>query len=86
MKIKPEHYQQLRSGILTLVAEKPDAIRAHFQAIERDARVQDVDTRKRWDLLNAANLGELLCREIYAYATDTHVDTALRAIMREVEL
>jgi hypothetical protein len=85
-KIKPEHFAQLRAGILALVNDKPEAVRLHHEAIKADVRVKDVALRFRWDLLNAAKLTELLCREIYGYANDAHVDTALRAIMREVQL
>lgn len=85
-KIKPEHLAQLRAGILALVNDKPEAVRLHHETIKSDARVRDVALRFRWDLLNAAKLTELLCREIYGYANDTHVDTALRAIMKEIQV
>jgi hypothetical protein len=39
--------------------------------------------RERWDALWAAGLGPYLSKEIYPYANDDHIDTALRTIARD---
>jgi len=86
MKIKPEHYAHIRSAIAAVVEAKRGAIRAHFAALETDSRVGDVDKRKRWDLFSAARLSAYACDTLYSYLDDSHIDTALRAIMQEVQL
>lgn len=39
------------------------------------------DKRYRWDLCYHAGLTPWICDTIYPYANDTHIDTALRAIV-----
>jgi hypothetical protein len=43
--------------------------------------VKDLDRRYRWDLFHAARLAGWACDTVYPYATDTHLDTALRSIV-----
>lgn len=42
--------------------------------------------RYRWDIVRAAGLIPYICNTLYRYANDTHIDTALRVIVRELEL
>jgi hypothetical protein len=42
--------------------------------------------RYRWDICRAAGLIPYICNTLYRYANDTHIDTALRVIVRELEL
>lgn len=42
--------------------------------------------RYRWDIIRAAGLIPYICNTLYRYANDTHIDTALRLIVRELEL
>lgn len=39
------------------------------------------DKRYRWDLSYRAGLTSWFCSEVYGYADDTHIDTALRSIV-----
>ena len=39
------------------------------------------DRRFRWDLSYRARLTPWICANVYSYADDTHIDTALRAIV-----
>ena len=81
MKIQPDHYAHMRDAIEALPR---DAVVAHKAALENDPRVKDLGMRYRWDLLHAARLTPWLCDTIYPYANDTHIDTALRAIVNEL--
>lgn len=46
---------------------------------------KDTAKRHRWDLCYAARLSPWICANIYSYADDTHIDTALRSIVSELE-
>lgn len=69
MKIKPEHFEYMRTAIHArqLPALAPNA--------------KDPAMRQRWDALYAAQLSKWVGDHIYCYANDTHIDTALRAIV-----
>lgn len=80
MKITTEHYAEMRATILKL----KDKVPALRHAIIKEGRSKDVEKRLRWDLLYLAQLSPWICSEIYVYADDEHIDTALRSIMKEM--
>ena len=82
MKIQPNHYATMRDKI-ALVAG--DAARRR-DCIIHEGRAKDIEKRLRWDLLYAAGLSQWICDNLYSYANDDHIDTALRAIVRELEI
>ena len=79
MKIQAEHYEALKHAI-KLVA--PYAY-GHRQFIIDEGRAKDIEMRLRWDMLHASKYD--VC-SLYGYLNDTHIDTALKAIMYELEL
>lgn len=82
MKIKPEHLAIMREKINALRdAHGEEKLREYRAQLANDPRVKDADMRYRWDLFNAAGLTKFACAELYRYANDTHIDTALRAIV-----
>jgi hypothetical protein len=81
MKIKPEHYAHMRKAISAISAAD---MAAHRQHIVNEGKAQDVEKRLRWDLSYRAGLSRWIADNVYSYADDTHIDTALRAIMREL--
>jgi hypothetical protein len=81
MKIIPDHYAHMKSAIEPLAGQ----IEERRAAIVEEGRAKDVEMRLRWDLMYAAGLTRWLCDVIYPYADDTHVDTALRRIISEIE-
>ena len=81
MKIRPEHYVHLRDAIAALGV---DLLQKHREFIVDEGRAKDIDKRLRWDALYMAKLTPFLCANVYPYADDTHVDTALRKIMAEI--
>ena len=83
MKIKTEHYKEMLN-VLSKVDK--DAARKHKEALKQDARVKDVEKRLRWDLLYAAKLSPWICDNLYPYLNDSHIDTALKSIINELEL
>ena len=80
MKIKPEHYARLRDAMRPILVGGPTANDYRLGNIGKDhAR------RHRYDAFNAAKLSAWVCDNIYPYADDTHLDTALKAIVAELQ-
>ena len=81
MKIKPEHYAVILDALKRLGGK----IEKHREFLRSDARVKDLEMRLRWDAAYATGLTRWFCEHIYSYANDEHIDTALRAAMKEIE-
>jgi hypothetical protein len=82
MKITPEHYTVLKSIIGSFNREQVLA----YKALKLG---KDPERRFRWDLFTFARRSgaeNIALEDIYRYANDTHLDTALRAIVRELGL
>jgi hypothetical protein len=93
MKITSAHYAHMKFAIAKIPAKDVTAVREFIvnerktQAIEcigNERKAQDIDMRLRWDIAHRAGLTSWFCDEIYSYADDDHIDTALRKIMREL--
>ena len=83
MKITREHFDYMHREIHGVVKHYGfERIEAHRQALKQQANVRDADKRLRHDLLYRAGLSTFVCDHVYKYADDTHVDTALRQIMK----
>jgi hypothetical protein len=80
MKIKQEHYEYMVAAIKPLAPKLAD----HRKAIVAEGKANDVDMRLRWDAARCAGLIPFFCSAVYPYANDQHIDTALRAVMREL--
>ncbi len=81
MKINQKDYLYMKDAI----SRNRDLIPAFKAKIASDPRAQDHAKRLRWDLANYADLTEFFCSVVYKYADDSHIDTALKQIMRELE-
>ena len=82
MKIQAEHYEAMKSKIAAIWnAGKHDA---HRQFIINEGKAKDVEKRLRWDWMYYAQLSPFVCDNVYPYANDDHVDTALRHIMTDL--
>jgi len=82
VKISSDHYATMLKAMRETQAKYPDKNRAHY---ERNKIGKDHAMRHRWDLLHASNLLPFVCGTLYGYANDTHIDTALRSIVAELE-
>jgi len=80
MKIKPEHYNHVKQEMAKIPIE---TVRQHKENLKLDLRVKDLDMRLRWDWFRAAGLH---CDVLYKYLDDTHIDTALKKIVKELEV
>lgn len=86
MKIKPEHYARLAALMRVGLVRVPSlqAYQACHESIPRIHLSTDRAKRHRWDALYASGANEVLS-DIYRYANDEHIDTALRAIVRKIQ-
>lgn len=76
MKMKPEHYRYLK--------EKIDAM-PNKEIVYKYYREHGLnDERYRWDLLLSCNLIAWIHDNLYGYLNDSHIDTALRRILKEL--
>lgn len=82
MKIKPEHYDHMKSEIAKVFDRQKHE--DHTKFVINEGRSKDVDMRVRWDWSYYANLSPFISKEVYEYANDNHVDTALRRIVSEL--
>ena len=83
MKMSQKHYDQLKNEIECLPRDK---VLTHRQNLAKDKRVKDLPKRFRWDLLHATMQGKWVCDVLYSYLNDTHIDTALKQIVKELDL
>jgi len=81
MKITPQHYAQLREMIARIYPELAD----YKLAIIAQGKAKDVDKRVRWDALNAVGGTKFICENLYSYLNNDHIDSALRAIIKELD-
>jgi hypothetical protein len=61
-----------------------DRIPAHREFIRKEGKAKDIEKRLRWDLFYSVNraAGSM---DMWVYLQNSHIDTALRAIMKEIE-
>ena len=81
MKIKPEHYDYM----LTAMREAAKVSNISEQYFIDNKIGKDFAKRYRWDLVYRARLGFWICANIYPYANDDHIDTALRSIILQLK-
>ncbi len=81
MKIKPEHYNVILNVMKEFTLEK---VIAHKEYLQSLGTVKNLAMRLRWDLLNARVKASWICDNIYPYANDDHLDTAVKSAFKEV--
>lgn len=75
MKMRPDHLATLKAAITPLDTEERRA----------DYRKQGLtNTRYRWDLAYDAGMGSWMYHALYPYLNDSHIDTALRSIVPDL--
>jgi hypothetical protein len=83
MTITTDHLNHMRAAIVPLdTPERREAYRTGN--FPRADKVKDLNTRYRYDLLYASGLNPWLCSTVYSYANDTHIATALKAIVPQL--
>lgn len=82
MKITKQHYDHMLECMRPIVADK--RLPAYINQLKEDTRVKDINKRLRWDILYAGIKSSWVSDNLYTYANDDHIDTALRQIMKEL--
>lgn len=84
MKVTKEHYETIKEAIKNTfpMAE----IEKHREYITTEGKAKDVSKRLRWDCLYYARMKDLHWKDLYTYCNDSHIDTALKAIMRDLNI
>lgn len=81
LKISPSHYEQMKTAIASALESHPKAWQSY-----KDGGASH--KRFRWDAWRFAKIGgdsaRWACSYLYCYLDDTHIDSALRSIMREL--
>lgn len=76
MKIKPEDYKELETRINNFVETNIEACKQHFNSHNI--------TRVSWDFAHAAGCTPFICDTLYKYLNDEHINTALKAIVKNI--
>jgi len=86
MKMTAEHYKFIKEQMQQIpVSDIAEHLKALQQARKDKAqRIKDMDMRIRWDGFYARRLSAFACSHLYSYLTDTHIDTALKQIAKEL--
>lgn len=76
MKMTQEHFDALEDAIHRALETFPETLDAYLKAGQSAKRY-------RWDVLWHAKQTEFVCRTLYQYLNDEHIDTALRKIFEQ---
>lgn len=82
MKMTSAHYDYLKQAMQSQAHRIPD----HRERIKDDPRIKDLEKRIRWDWMGGSVSSGWICDNLYHYLNDTHIDTALRSIVKEIEV
>lgn len=83
MKIKPEHFAHIKAAIDATIAIRGEStIITTYETGKffRADRVKNLQERFCWDMFYEAGLTKYACDNVYSYAHDDHIYTALRKI------
>lgn len=84
MKISNEDYLFMKSEIKKLT---PEFIEKMKEVISKDDRVKDSNKRFRWDCYWLTGLYNFAVNKLYNLGVnDSHIDTALKKIVKELNL
>lgn len=84
MKIKPEDYSYILDKVRELLRVKADIFPKWVKEVKESGKYKDFNKRIRWDIYRAAIPSVWTCDNLYKYMDDTHIDTALRSIQKEL--
>ena len=87
MRITKQHYNELKQAISLIPAS---AVKEHREFIKQEGKAKDIEKRLRWDTLYATRIkiGDgkgMPGLPLYGYLNDSHIDTALKHIMADLE-
>jgi hypothetical protein len=83
MKISKEHYNYIKDKFSTV---DPELVKAHRHNVGLEPKCYDIDKRVRWDTLYSVIKSDWVCDYLYPYLDDSHIDTALKSIVKELKI
>ena len=84
MKIKDEHYQFIKAKFQGFGVEAINNHKTFLVSPQNPRKPKDLQMRLRHDILTLTVPSWWICDNLYSYMNDEHLDTALKAIMREI--
>lgn len=90
--MKKEHYQILKQAFINYIEKHGTAcIQDYKQYLLTEGKAKDIHKRLRWDVLYATKIKISSARNtpdlpLYDYLNDNHIDTALKQIMKELNI
>lgn len=86
MKIKPEHFQHLKTEIEAILSKYDRVVEEYEKGqFPRSEKVKDLQRRFCFDVLFGAGLSRWVSDNLYPYMNDDHLYTALKAICPKLE-
>lgn len=82
MKIQKEHYDFMKNAIASISKQA----KAERELVAQSKTSLDKEKLFRWNMSYQAGLTKYICENVYEYANDDHIDTALRNIIKELEI
>ena len=79
MKMTKEHYNYLLNAAKEV---GKDVIKQHRQSLLEEGKAKNIEMRLRWDLFY--KISDKSVPYAYNYLNDSHIDTALKSIMKEL--
>lgn len=83
MKMTQPHYDHMKSAIALIWTQGQHD--THRQFIINEGKAKDIEKRLRHDWKYSARLTRWICDDLYSYLDDTHIDTALKRMMKELQ-
>jgi len=81
MKIKPEHFEHLKTEINKTLEKYPNIVEEYENGnFARAEKVKDLQKRFCFDLSYGSGLNRFICDTLYTYINDDHLYTALKKI------
>lgn len=85
LKIKQEHLEYLKTEINKVLIKYPKLVDEYEHGdFPRADKVKDLQKRFSFDLLYGAGLTKWVCDNIYPYANDDHIYSALKTFCPKV--
>jgi hypothetical protein len=82
MKIKDEHYEIIRHGML----RHRDEFERHLEDAKLNKRCRNKERCAMWGLYySVPDLHDYVIKNVYIYADDSHLEAALKKITRELK-
>ena len=91
MKITNDDYEYVKGLMSKLVHNfegDRQAVLEYKEGLKNDSRIKDLDKRFRWDIYRASysKYDKDLPAKLYKYLNDSHIDSALKSIIKELAL